>query len=539
MAKSENWRINKSSIPAVEGAQALRALQKVAGAIGLPQDYSVRFSSQKPCIDFTDKKIHIGGAELLEEAPIPAEKFDILVGMALHEVSHHLIKTDKVWEGCNKTSRLHAPEKIATLQAFINIGEDIMIESKLRKNPNLAPYDKSLHDWAVDEMSPARPDNLMEVWLEYALGHKAEIIMQLPDELAEPMSQLIDLTKWLRRSPLPRERMIMYTHVWGEVKDYLIPKKQESVKVPRDDKVPHADTNIGDNDDSTMGNSINSTPEPTIETPVTRKSKGRISRELTQAIEEAIKSDSEDVTEQVMELAQDYTTHSSYPIIRSRGMATPTIKPNRELCKRLERIMTIHKRLQSRTMHGERYGQLDKRHLYRVSTDERVFSLDYKFPLGFPDTRILLDLSASMYGTQAEEVLEAAAALQVLVGAQVWCYNHDNALNNLVRVDDGKLIHKFRPAGDTPSGLAIIGVSLGMRSGLIIHFTDGECNVGFEPYFAHEILRKRGIGLINLIWNHRRIPSSYANMDCRQLKSLAEFPDALYNILIEQVKLRG
>jgi len=224
-------------------------------------------------------------------------------------------------------------------------------------------------------------------------------------------------------------------------------------------------------------------------------------------------------------------------VIRSRETKTPLIKPDQLLRKKLERVMTIRKRLQTRTMRGEQYGQIDRRHLHRIKTDERIFSLRYKFPDGFPNTRILLDLSGSMSRGQADEVLEAAGALQTLVNAEVWCYYNEGEVR-LIRVDDGKLIHQFKPDGQTPSGLAIVGVAVGLRKGgLVIHLTDGQHNFGQSPCTAHWILKKRGVDLVNLIWGSDIKQYALDGMNMVQLRGLAEFPDALYRILVEQTKL--
>ncbi len=284
------------------------------------------------------------------------------------------------------------------------------------------------------------------------------------------------------------------------------------------------------------GGAGSSAPEE-LDRPLAPKPEDCIDDELAEAIEDAIQSESEDVTEQV---AKELDSKVGSPIIRSRETQTPLVKPDPELRKRLERVLTIRKRLQSRIMHGEHYGRIDKHHLHRVATDERIFSLRYKFPDGFPNTRILIDLSSSMSEEQADEVLEAVGALQTLVNAEVWCYNWYNDKVNLVRLDEGRLIHRFQPAGGTPSGLAIIGVSLGIKKdGLVIHLTDGEHNAGISPRDAHWTLAKRGISLVNLIWGSSTAHYEWDKMNWQKLDGLGEFPEALYNILVEQTKLSG
>jgi len=599
MARSENWRINKSSLMAVEGAQLLKALQKVAGAAGLPKDYAVKFATKAhgSGIDFDAKELVIGARRLFQEAPLPADKMDVLVGLVLHEVGHYTIRTDKVWRVMGRYCITTQEE--ALFQKFINIGEDIVIESMTRANTNLADYDKALFDWATTQMREAQPHKLLELWIEYGLGHKVNYdkMDNLPEELKEAMSQLVALTGWLRKVPEDyADRANVYLRYWEVVKDAILnpPKPPQQPQEPQEDSEsgdqkidgasdksdnnqPEPDKDKDNSGSSTSGAEPESQQEPEqsnttgqtagaessapekddsadqnagsgdsngddnedeMDRPLAPTDEDDIDDDLADAINDAVETEQEDITEEVQNEFNGIAQQDvRYPIIRSRETKTPLVKPDPQLRKRLERIMTIRKRLQARTMHGEQYGRIDKRHLHRIGTDQRVFSLRYKFPDGFPNTRILIDLSGSMGGREADEVLEAAGALQSLVNAEVWCYNRTGHVN-LVRMDDGKLIHHFEPNGDTPSGLAIVGVSLGMKKdGLVIHLTDGEHNVGQKPWNAHWILQKRGINLINLIWGREISQYNLQGMNYRQLNGLGDFPDALYQILVEQSKL--
>lgn len=596
MARSDNWRINKSGLMPIEGAQILKALQKVAGAAGLPSNFKVRFATNAKGsgIDFDSREVLIGAGRLFKEAPIPAELFDVLVGLTLHETGHQQIETNRVWDNVGHPRATMDQHEQDIFQNFINIGEDIAIESRTRANKNLAEYDEALHNWAVSKMREAQPDKLLEIWLEYALGHKSDKMMNLPEEFTEPMRQLVALTGWLRNPHNYLDRARAYLDYWSAVKDAILNPPQPQQGQPQDvgadgqkgeaspdkppapapdkqDGEPEPDesepTSSSGTEDKTpqqpeqnkvAGDSGEQTsvPEPDtgsnhggqedeLERPLAPSPEDSIDDELASAIDDAIESDLEDITAEVAEEfigQKDAGFRGRYQttrtVIRSRETKTPLVKPDAQLRKKLERIMTIRKRLQTRTMHGEQYGRIDKRHLHRIGTDERIFSLRFKFPDGFPNTRILIDLSGSMSGHEADEVLEAAGALQTLVNAEVWCYNYDGGQVNLVRMDDGKLIHRFTPRGSTPSGLAIVGVSLGMKKdGLIIHLTDGEHNSGQAPWSAHWVLKKRGINLVNLIWGKSIKHYNLDGMSYQQLNGLAEFPEALYRILVEQVKL--
>lgn len=586
MARSDNWRINKSSLMAVEGAMILKALQKVAGAAGLPSGYQIKFATKGygSGIDFDNREVIIGAGRLFHEAPITAEKMDVLVGLVLHEVGHQQIETNRVWNFLTSIkSGFWSPDEQDIFQKFVNVGEDIVVESTTRANPNLVEYDQALHSWAVSQMRDANPSELMELWIEYALGHKADALLNLPPELNDAMAQLVALTGWLRHKHHWGDRANAYLDYWRVLKDAILnppephgednkqdsladgssptkpsqntqseskesdePSSSSGAEEPTPEDSEHGneqDENAPSDESGSTGEETSalepgdgsSEPNGKLDRPLAPRPGDEIDDELAKAIEDAIQSESEDISEQV---GDEFNFSIYRPVIRSRETKTPLIKPNPELRKRLERVMTIKKRLQARVMRGEKYGRIDKRHLHRIATDEQIFNLKYKFPDGFPNCRILIDLSSSMSGQEADEVLEAASALQTLVDAEVWCYNNSGGKTNLVRVDDGKLVHRFEPDGITPSGLAIVGVSLGMKKdGLVIHLTDGKFNVLPAPWNAHWVLKKRKINLVNLIWGNSVKGYDYDGMSWKKLSGLAEFPEALYQILIEQAEL--
>lgn len=611
MARSDNWRINKSGIMAVEGAQILRSLQKVAGAAGLPKKFKVKFATKRQGsgINFDTKELVIGAGRLFNEAPIPADLFDVLVGLTIHEVGHEGIDTVQVLKLMESSSEYVHKSRLESnlFQVFCNVGEDIVIETRTRNNPNLAEYDEIMHKWATTQMKEAKPNKLMDVWIEYALGHKATTVMDLVPELADAMTQLVALTQYLRAKHhhSARDRFTAYQQYWNATKELILhpPKPPEPPQQQPDDSPapqpqpqPQADDTENDEDkedgipdpeettpDTDTPGTEDAEPEPdaqvedekdeedgavdvpsdgddeqssseqdgaqgqdgsstqdddddAMDRPLEPQDADNIDEDLADDIDEALETDQEDVTDEVQ---KEFGSTTIYPVIRSRETRTPLVRPDPTLRKQLERILTIRKRLQVRTMHGEKYGKIDKRHLHRFKTDERIFNLKYKFPDGFPNTRILIDLSSSMSGREAEEVLEAAGSLQSLVNAEVWCYYHHQGQVSLIRADEGKLIRKVKPEGSTPSGLAIVGVSIGMKKGgLVIHLTDGEHNMGQEPRSAHWILKKRGIDLVNLIWGRDIKHYDYDGISFKRLNGLADFPEALYQILMEQMNLR-
>ena len=138
-ARSSNWRVNSSSIKSVEGAYILRALRKVAGVAGLPAAYRVRFKVPNDTNDLAPENddVKIEAGDVFKKAPIPPHNLDVLVGRTLHEVEHYTINTIGVWLSCqHKVPR----DERELFQAFVSIGEDIVIDHRLTANVNLREY---------------------------------------------------------------------------------------------------------------------------------------------------------------------------------------------------------------------------------------------------------------------------------------------------------------------------------------------------------------------------------------------------------------
>lgn len=585
MGRSDNWRINKSSMMAIEGAQILRALEKVAGAVGLSSDFKVRFTTKGNLIgiNFTDKIVSIGGGRIFDEAPLSSDKFDILVGLVLHKVMHQLIDTDQVELSVTSyvsgaTGHLNggSAKEALLLHKFLNIGEDICVEA--RTPDNLSDYKIAKNNWAIGEVREARLNNLLEIWIEYAVLNNPHSLLNLPAELVEPMNELVNLTKNLRYNSSSlsggscHNRADQYILCWNKIKDVIMnppePPEESAPQLKSDAElgksttkppIAQSDKDTKDEDEGEdkedepkADESDNNGQEGTgqqerpaedtdgLDNPLNPNPEDTIDEDLAKEIEDAIKSESEDITDEILEaLGVDLSKQmdANRPIIRSRESKTPTVKPDAELSKRLGRILTIRKRLQLRVMRGEQYGKIDKGHLHRIATDQKIFNLKYKFPDGFPNTKVLLDLSGSMTGKQCTEVLEAASALQTVIGAEVWSYRDTNNGIQVVRLDDGKLVHSSVSGGGTPSGTALMAVSLGMkRGGLIIHLTDGAHNTGISPFNVQWKLKERGINAVHLIWQDPR-QYNYDGISWRKLNGLEEFPEALYQILVEQSKL--
>ena len=122
---SEFWRKNTSNIEAIELANLLRALRKVAGHQG----------SNVGVIEYTgmsqggDAKIVIEPALVTGQYPVSPDKVDMLVGLVTHEALHQVEWSDHVWKILEPAfSEMGGLARVG-FQKMINIGEDIYIDA--------------------------------------------------------------------------------------------------------------------------------------------------------------------------------------------------------------------------------------------------------------------------------------------------------------------------------------------------------------------------------------------------------------------------
>jgi hypothetical protein len=551
--RSSNWRVNSSSIKSVEGAHILRALKKVAGAAGLPSHKKVRFNTNAymNATELDVDLVRIDAGDLFTKAPMPPENMDILVGRTLHEVEHYIINSSGVWSSSHY--RIIEAER-AIFQDFVNIGEDIIIDHRLNANTNLKDY----HESAVDKLFAGRRspqfNNLLEVWIEYSLAHNPAVLDFVPREIKVAFAELLALNEKIvqpmERLTGTRLRADYYLATWDKVRDIVLhpPELPEDAQSCSDGHLPQ-ESLPGDKESPgrTMpgptDKHFENAKEREKDLPLMNMVPAPIDQRLAEAIEEAMTTDTEDITRQVYNEFEEAgympKSYVSFVVTRKHETKTIIVKPDPEQCRKLERILTIRKRLQARVMRGENYGKLDMKKLHRSQTDQRMFKLKYRFPDGFPECAILVDMSGSMTGTQAEEVIVAATSLAQVVKCKVWSYAEQGSEIKLVKLDDGKFTHKSSPCGNTPSGIALVGVADTLKpGGLVIHLTDGEHNVEFGPAEAVQVLNHKGINAVHLLWGKNFGP--YEGLPCKVLTGgLAEFPEALYWILVEQLQLAG
>ena len=234
-ARSSNWRVNSSSIKSVEGAHILRALRKVAGAVGLPASHKVRFSTTARLTDadLDSEDIRIDAGDLFTRAPIPPENLDILVGRTLHEVDHYTINSswclvELLLQGCRNRNAICSGLSSTSAKT----------SSSITGSP---PTSTSATTTRLPWRSSSTVDasRVSTTSLRYGsntpLAHNDLILDMVPANLRPAIDDLIDLTNQLKepmdRLTGTRRRAELYSSTWNSIKKSCCIRRRCRTKV--------------------------------------------------------------------------------------------------------------------------------------------------------------------------------------------------------------------------------------------------------------------------------------------------------------------
>lgn len=173
MALSDEWRIKKSSNPAIELANVLTSLKKVIGGISSNAE-DVKFGGMS--YNVQNKSIVIDHSKALGTYPIDADALDVLVGLSTHEAAHSatdaislLLFTEHI-DHLNRQSRHRNIPKNSenlSLYDFVQLVEEFTCDGYIRRN--LKIHSKYL-DKARKAYYEEMPDHLY--------GHLVSILTQ-------------------------------------------------------------------------------------------------------------------------------------------------------------------------------------------------------------------------------------------------------------------------------------------------------------------------------------------------------------------------
>ena len=234
-------------------------------------------------------------------------------------------------------------------------------------------------------------------------------------------------------------------------------------------------------------------------------SKETISKDLSNAISEAVENANEDITEKVKGLLGSNWSREVKPIIVSNEKKNygKEIPSNPRIERELQYLTRVRNSADNIWLRPEERGKLAGKYLYRHKIDGKTYRRKIKRPDQRPEFVILLDASGSMY--REKDVYMAAAAVHIaLPKAPIYTYNQLKT-NNIKRVENFGRMKWPDCNGNTPSGEAILAIASMNPTASILHFTDGEPNGGRQlQNDVYDIIGEKfsSSKLLNIIFSH-------------------------------------
>ena len=529
MSYSEYWRVNKSVIDYVELANALRALRKIVAVMDV--DAEVVWAGM-PCN--ASKKIELPAVLAKGDYPIPSDKMDVLVGLNVHESFHYLEDSEHAWGYLSHTF-LGMKDK-ALLGKLFEAGEDIHVDgTAIRRGVPGKYVQKSRAWWKKNYQEDftaglANPEGLFGIWtylvldevfaqmssqemenllqlsceclettdydalVEYLCsGKKLPMLQVLGTMLSMPLDYMEALQMLLRKTPEIVNadaigRALCYRELWEALEKHFSDweAKMKAAEAAGELTEPKTLAGSSEGDDA------------------------RISTELAEAIQQAVASEAEEVTEAIKAAlkavgAADEAQYL-FPAIFENALEPLEKDPNLDIVRSLTEIFRLWLEETLRINRGLDTGTLDPARLHRAPTTGRIFrQKEYHRENFVWNIIVLIDASGSVgwFWEQIKGIYSAlAASLRgENIRLEILGYREATDTCQIKNLFHSNRLFTIEPEGDTPSGEAIIAAALRIPSGgqnLIIHITDGLKNIGLPIEHALNYCQLRGVDLVTL-----------------------------------------
>jgi len=490
-ALSDYWRRCVSPREALELANVLRSMQKVAGHMG-PNAGTVEYAGMSRG---DAASILIDPSWVMGRYPVPARKIDILAGIVIHEALHRTEWSDHVWKLLEPDFTRMKTGDLIVFQKLVSTGEDIYVDAACADSI-FGLYLAKARSRAVEESLAAAGGNLgsldalMAMWTARTWGIP---VVPCHDEILKALERIVEGLKEIRKlgGVLPRctARADLFRSAWqdlsGRLEEFPAPggRPMWSPDLPSPDPVP----------------------VPPAEARGHKPADG-LPLCLVHEIAHHLATGSTDITPLIYSVV-GYDHEQVAPTSRWNFPMPARPVTDQRLVGRLRSIFFAYSRHESSWSKGLPGGKIDGRRLYRAATDGCCFKERQIRPDLSWDVVLLIDASGSMRGVKWRIVENTTASLQRALegfGGHFHAYAYFEAdgicmISSLLR--NGRL-NSTIPAGRTASGQALIAAALLMpvsrRRKLLIHITDGEPNLGVEVRYGIECCAKRGIPLVTL-----------------------------------------
>jgi hypothetical protein len=492
---SEFWRKNVSANEAVELANLLRALRKVAGHLG-PNigviEYAGMSNKAVPGI-LLDPEMVMG------EYPVPFQKVDHLVGLVTHEATHKMEWSDLVWKLLEPICKKMSGLSLVGFQKMIYTGEDIYVDM-VADQKIFGLYAQQTRDKAIKEAEsgfhPGKESVEELIYLWWKDPHQSPNHKKVKSVYQEPLSLLIRLTEELKTvsrnakgaTDRCKNRVDLYVNTWKAIKDLV-----SSLKI-NDKRIhwyPYKTSSLKD--------------QP-VHTHSKDQAKPKVSSGLFKEIELKLAVNSADMTPIIRSIV-GFDDEAVVPTSRWDFVISAHPLIDRRLVSRLKAIFQIYAAKNKLVSRGLLGGKVDPRRLYRAPVTGRCFLQNDYLPDLDWNVTLLMDASGSMRGNKWRIVENTVANIhKALTGfhnrLQAFAYFEKDGILMISPLIKNNRVQSVPPSGLTASGQAIIAAAYLIprkkKRNILIHVTDGESNLGCDVPKAIDYCRKEHIDLITL-----------------------------------------
>ncbi len=559
------WRINRSAIEYVELANVLIALRKIVGCLGL--DVRVDWVGQIP-LATKEHKIEIPIQLAIGVYPVPFYKMDVLSGLVIHDALHLKEKSEQT--AIKLITYNTGIKDRLLLRRFFNVAEDIHVDGVAITKGMLGNYVRLYRKWFKENINPSLYDyrakiptaeKLIYLWEDIAL----DIILANADlEIIKTVSEYFKKRDTLNldglEGVLPAESIIIKHNLenifkevnklyWGPLK-ILLENVYEIIVVTENSRAKLYDKlwskiqkyffeweeqlgrkKIEGERDSlkNLGNRLNLAP---------------FDPKLLKAVNSAIEKNSQELTLQIKDALELMNSRVNekliYSTIIEESNILPKYHPDPLIVGKLKEIFRMHREDALRISRGLPYGKIDSSRIYRAYTTGLAFKQKDTIKDDKWSITLLIDASGSMITNWSLVEKTFLAIFQAIVAynhkLEILAYNEINEICVLTRLFHHNKIFSISPQGNTPSGEACLGAAKlteGGKRNLLLHLSDGLCNVGIGYNYAIDYCEKKNIDLVTIGKGEKigRLKEKYGENRIVILENYEKLPEIIQKIL--------
>jgi hypothetical protein len=265
---------------------------------------------------------------------------------------------------------------------------------------------------------------------------------------------------------------------------------------------------------------------------------------LLKAVNSAIEKNSQELTLQIKDALKLMNSRVNekliYSTIIEESNILPRDYPDSIIVGELKEIFRIHREDSLRISRGLPYGKLDTSRLYRAYTTGLSFKQKDTIRDDKWSITLLIDASGSMITNWSLVEKTFLAIYQAIIlynhKLEIIAYNEINEICTLTRLFHHNKIFSISPQGNTPSGEACLGAAKltgGGKRNLLLHLSDGLCNVGIDFNSAIDYCEKKNIDLVTIGKGEkiRRLKEKYGENRIVILENYEELPKIIQTIL--------